>query len=75
MTLFKTLCLGGPVAVAHVLRQAHLARRMKRVCLYIEREKELHRAHLKQLNHELLTLSIEQHNAEVQAARYWSALS
>lgn len=75
MTLFKTLCLGGPVAVAHVLRQAGLTRRMKRVRLYIDREKALHQAHIKQLNHELVTLAIEQHNAEARAARFWRALS
>lgn len=75
MNLVRTLFFGGPVAFAHVARQARIARRMAQVRQSIDRENELHRAYITSLKTELGVLALEQHNAEVRAAAFWKALS
>ena len=75
MNLVRALFFGGPVAFAHVARQARIARRLANVRLAIDRENELHRSHIAGLKRELGLLAMEQHNAEVRAAAFWKALS
>ena len=75
MTVLKTLVQGGPVGIAHALREAWLARRIRRVSTYMTRERELHREHVDQLRAELDALLARQVSATHRAASYWRALS
>lgn len=71
----KTLIIGGPVGIAHALREAWLAGRMRRVSLYMDRERALHREHMAQLRAELDSLQASKTSAAARAASYWRALS
>lgn len=75
MNFLKTLALGGPVGLAHALREAWLERRMRRICTYMDRERALHREHMAQLRAELSALAQRQASSAQRAARYWRALS
>ena len=75
MNFLKTLALGGPVGLAHALREAWLARRMRRICTFMDRERALHREHMAQLRTELSALAERQADGAQRAARFWRALS
>lgn len=71
----NALVRGGPVGLAHTLREAWLARRMRRISLYMYRERELHRKHMAEMKTEMDALIARQQSATARAAAYWSALS
>ena len=75
MTLFKAITQGGPVGLAHALREAWLARRIRRVSILMDRERQLHREQMAQLRAELDALSVAKTTATNDAASYWRALS
>lgn len=75
MNLVRALFFGGPVAFAHLARQARIARRLAYVRQAIDRENDLHRSHTAALKRELGLLAVEQHNAEVRAAAFWKAMT
>lgn len=64
--------VGGPVGLLYALKLAYIKRRQAQVVLYISREKELNRAHLAALNHELTQLVTEQQRTSVAAAQFWN---
>jgi hypothetical protein len=70
----RTAAQGGPVGLVYALRLARNQRRIKDVGVFIDREKELHRAHMAQLAQELRDLVAEQDALNASAANYWSAL-
>ncbi len=73
--VLKTLAQGGPVGVAHALREAWLAHRIRRVSLYMNRECALHREHMAQLRAELDALHARQISANARATGFWKGLS
>lgn len=75
MKLFKAIAQGGPVGLAHAIREAWLARRIRRVSILMDRERQLHREHMAQLRAELDSLAVAKTSATNEAARYWRALS
>lgn len=75
MTLFKAITQGGPVGLVHAMRQAWLARRIRRVSTMMDRERLLHREHMAQLRAELDHLAAAKTAATNDAAQYWRALS
>lgn len=75
MTLFKAITHGGPVGLVHALRQAWLARRIRRVSMLMDRERQLHREHMALLRAELDALVVAKATATTDAASYWRALS
>ena len=70
----KALLLGGPLGLAHALREAYIARRIRRVAVCMDRERELHRMHMAQMRKELDALAQRQNSAAQRAAAHWSAL-
>lgn len=75
MNVFKTLVHGGPVGLAHALREAWLARRMRCVAQLMARERQLHLQHMAQLRAEQDALHLRQISAASRAASFWRALS
>lgn len=75
MNVSKSFVLGGPVGIAHALREAWIARRIRRVALYMDRERALHRAHMAQLRAELDALLARQISATARATSFWKGLS
>lgn len=75
MTLFKCLAQGGPVGLAHALREAWIAHRIRRVALFLDQERDLHREHMAQLHAELRRQAQRQVSATQRAAAFWRALS
>lgn len=75
MTLMETMVKGGPVGLLHAARQAWLERRMRRISVYMDRERAVHREHMAILRHEWTQVLDAQQAAKVQAAQYWKALS
>ena len=71
----KTLIVGGPLGLAHALREAWYARRIRRVSLYMDRERALHREHMEQLRAELDALQTRQVSATHRATSFWKGLS
>lgn len=74
MNYLKTLAFGGPVGVAHALREAWLARRMRRICTYMDRERALHREHMAQLRAELVSVALRRTSGVPRAAQCGRAL-
>jgi hypothetical protein len=64
--------VGGPVGVFYALKLALIKRRMAAVSEYIRREKELNRANLAALNHELTQLVAKQQGTSAAAAQFWN---
>lgn len=50
MRYFRIFMLGGPTAVAYAIKLSWIQRRMARIQLLLDREHELHQAHLAELN-------------------------
>ena len=75
MNVLKTILIGGPVGLAHALREAWTARRMRRVSALMDRERDLHREHMAQLHAELKALQARQISATARAASFWKGLS
>lgn len=63
--------VGGPVGVFYTLKLARIKRQQAKVKEYLVRERELNRAHLVALNHELTQLIAEQQSTSVAAAQFW----
>lgn len=75
MNVLKTLILGGPVGLAHAVREAWVARRLRRVATLMDRERALHREHMAQLRAELDALQSRQISSSARAASFWKGLS
>ena len=75
MNVLKTLILGGPVGLAHALREAWVARRLRRVATLMDRERALHREHMAQLCAEMDALRLRQISSTARAASFWKGLS
>lgn len=75
MNALKTLILGGPVGLAHAVREAWVARRLRRVASLMDRERALHREHMAQLRAELDALESSHISATARAASFWKGLS
>jgi hypothetical protein len=74
MTLFKRLAKGGPVGLAHALREAWTAHRIRSVARCLDQERELHREHMAQLQSELRRLVLRQACTTQRAAAFWREL-
>ena len=74
MKLFKTLMKGGPVGLAHAVREAWIAHRISQVSELMDRESDLHRLHAQQLRSEFNRLLLRQAEATQRAASLWRAL-
>lgn len=75
MKLFKALAQGGPLGLAHVLREAWIAHRLHRISTLMERERALHRLHMSQLRAERDRLALHQVSTTQRAAAFWRAMS
>ena len=75
MTVFKTIPIGGPVGLAHAVREAWVARRIRRIATYMDRERALHREYMAQLRAELDALQAQQISSTARAASFWKGLS
>lgn len=75
MKLFKALAQGGPVGLAHAVREAWIAHRIRHVSGLMEHERELHRENTAMLRAEMSRLVLRQANAAQRAATYWRGLS
>ena len=75
MNLLKILILGGPLGLAHALREAWVARRIRRIATYMDRERALHREYMAQLRAELDALQARQISSAARAASFWKGLS
>ena len=75
MNVFKTIAIGGPVGFAHALREAWVARRIRRIAIYMDRERALHREHMAQLRAELDALQAKQISSTARAASFWKGQS
>lgn len=62
--------LGGPLGLFYVARQARIARRLKTLRVYMDREKDLHRQHMAQLNHEMNEAISDQQGTNIAAAQF-----
>jgi hypothetical protein len=71
----RTFASGGPVGVYYARKLARINRRLARVSVYIQRENDLHREHLRTLNWELNELVKEQQAANAAARQFWKAPS
>ena len=75
MNVLKTIAIGGPLGLAHALREAWIARRMRRIATLIERERALHRENMALLRAELDALQSRQISTTARAASFWKGLS
>lgn len=75
MNVFKTIAIGGPVGLAHAVREAWVARRIRRIATYMDRERALHREYMAQLRAELDALQAQQISSTARAASFWKGLS
>lgn len=75
MKLFKALAQGGPVGLAHAVREAWIAHRIRHVSTMLEQETALHRENTAMLHREMNRLLLRQANAAQRAATYWRGLS
>lgn len=75
MTLFKALIQGGPLGLAHAVREAWIAHRIHQVSNHLDMERELHREHTAQLQHELKSLMLRQASVTQRATSFWRAMS
>lgn len=75
MKLFKAFVHGGPVGLAHAVREAWIAHRIRQVSSHLDMERELHREHTAQLQHELKGLMLRQVTVTQRAASFWRAMS
>jgi cell division protein FtsL len=75
MKLFKALAQGGPVGLAHAVREAWIAHRIRQVITMLDQETALHRENQAMLNMEMNRLLLRQANAAQRAATYWRGLS
>ncbi len=75
MNVLKMLAIGGPVGLAHAVREAWVARRIRLVATYMDRERDLHREHMAQLRNELDALVSQQIRATARATSFWKGLS
>lgn len=75
MKLFKALIQGGPVGLAHTVREAWIARRIRQVSALMDQERELHRMHTQQLRTEFNRLLLRQAHITQRATSFWRALS
>ncbi len=66
----RIFLLGGPLGLAYVAKQAWISRRMKAVRTYMDRERELHRAHMAQLNAQMNQLISDQQGTNIAAAQF-----
>ncbi len=66
----RVFLLGGPLGLFYVGKQAWIARQMKRVRLYMDRERDLHRQHMAQLNQELNDLISDQQGTNIAASQF-----
>lgn len=66
----RIFLLGGPLGLAYVARQAWIARRMKTLRTCMDRERDLHRAHMVQLNDEMNQLISTQQGTNIAAAQF-----
>ena len=67
----RTFVLGGPVGVYYAWKLARINHRLGAVSVYIHREHELHREHLRTLNWELGELVKEQQATSAAARQFW----
>lgn len=75
MNVLKAIAIGGPVGLAHVVREAWVARRIRRIAIYMDRERALHREHMDQLRAELDALQAQQISSTARATSFWKGLS
>ncbi len=75
MPLFKSFVHGGPVGLAHAIREAWIAKRIRQVSTLIDLERELHREQTAQLRLELNRLLLRQADATQRATSFWRAMS
>lgn len=75
MKFFKAVTLGGPLGLAHALREAWVARRIRHIAWCIDQERSLHRAHMAQLRREQLALELRQAAITQRASAFWRSLS
>lgn len=75
MNVLKTIVVGGPLGLAHAIREAWTAHRIRRISTYMDRERDLHREHMAQLRAELNALQSKQISASARAASFWKGLS
>jgi hypothetical protein len=64
---------GGPVGLYYAAKLAAQKRRMALLQVYLCRERELHREHLRTLNHELTQLVMENQATSQAAGQFWKA--
>lgn len=74
MTFFKSFIHGGPLGLAHALREAWIARRIRQVSALMDQERELHRMHTQQLRTEFNRLLLRQAHINQRATSFWRAL-
>lgn len=70
LSVSRIFLLGGPLGLFYVGKQAWIARQMKRVRLYMDRERDLHRQHMAQLNQEMNDLISAQQGINIAAAQF-----
>lgn len=75
MKLMEALAKGGPVGLLHAARQAWLERRLRRISVFMERERALHQDHMAALRHEWTQVLDAQQRATAHAGQFWKALS
>ena len=75
MNVLKAIAIGGPVGLAHAVREAWVARRIRRIATYMDRERALHREYMAQLRAELDALQAQQISSTARAASFWKGLS
>lgn len=74
MKLIKALVQGGPVGLAHAMREAWIAHRINAVANMLDQEQVLHRENTTQLRAELHKLALRQVRYTQRAAAFWRAL-
>lgn len=75
MNVLKTIVVGGPLGLAHALREAWIARRIRSTATLMDRERALHREHMAQLRAELDALCSRQISSTARATSFWKGLS
>lgn len=66
----RIFLLGGPLGLFYVAKQARIAQRLKTLRVYMDRETDLHRQNMVQLNHEMNQLISDQQGTNIAAAQF-----
>lgn len=70
LAVSRVFLLGGPLGLFYVGKQAWIARRLKRIRLYMDRERARHRQHMALLNQELNDLISDQQGTNIAASQF-----